>query len=145
MAGWERIVLRSTAGYRYCNPKVLTPMPSHLYRNLGDGKFEDVSQSTGISSQPGKAWGAVAADINNDGYTDLFVSNDTMPNFLWANRRGKTFEQIGLEAGVAYSVDGLPRSGMGVDAGDFNHDGLEDLVVANIDLQTSLALRKPWP
>ena len=124
-------------GYHYCNPKVLTPMPSHLYRNLGDGKFEDVSQSTGISAQLGKAWGAVAADINNDGYTDLFVSNDTMPNFLWANRRGKTFEQIGLEAGVAYSVDGLPRSGMGVDAGDFNHDGLEDLVVANIDLQTS--------
>jgi hypothetical protein len=60
-----------------------------------------------------------------------------MPNFLWANRRGKTFEQIGLEAGVAYSVDGLPRSGMGVDAGDFKHDGLEDLIVANIDLQTS--------
>ena len=126
-----------TSGYHYCNPKVLAPMPSHLYRNLGDGKFEDVSQSTGISSQLGKAWGAVAADINNDGYTDLFVSNDTMPNFLWANRRGKTFEQIGLEAGVAYSVDGLPRSGMGIDAGDFNHDGLEDLVVANIDLQTS--------
>jgi enediyne biosynthesis protein E4 len=126
-----------TSGYHYCNPKVLAPMPSHLYRNLGDGKFEDVSQSTGISSQLGKAWGAVAADINNDGYTDLFVSNDTMPNFLWANRRGKTFEQIGLEAGVAYSVDGLPRSGMGVDAGDFNHHGLEDLVVANIDLQTT--------
>ena len=126
-----------TSAYHYCNPKVLAPMPSHLYPNLGDGKFEDVSQSTGISSQPGKALGAVAADINNDGYTDLFVSNDTLPNFLWANRRGKTFEQIGLEAGVAYSVDGLPRSGMGVDAGDFNHDGLEDLVVANIDLQTS--------
>ncbi len=126
-----------TSAYHYCNPKVLAPMPSHLYRNLGDGKFEDVSQSTGISSQLGKAWGAVAADINNDGYTDLFVSNDTMPNFLWANRRGKTFEQIGLEAGVAYSVDGLPRSGMGVDAGDFNHDGMEGLVVANIDLQTS--------
>jgi hypothetical protein len=126
-----------SAGSRYCNPKVLTPMPSHLYHNLGDGKFEDVSQSTGISAQPGKAWGVVAADLNNDGYTDLFVSNDTMPNFLWANRRGKTFEQIGLEAGVAYSVDGLPRSGMGLDAGDFNHDGREDLVVANIDLQTT--------
>jgi hypothetical protein len=125
------------SGYRYCNPRLLTPMPSHLYRNIGNGKFEDVSQSTGIASQPGKAWGAVAADINGDGYTDLFVSNDTMPNFLWANRKGKTFEQIGLEAGVAYSIDGLPRSGMGVDAGDFNHDGLEDLVVANIDLQTA--------
>ena len=81
-------------------------MPSHLYRNLGDGKFQDVSQSTGISSQPGKAWGVVAADINNDGYTDLFVSNDTMPNFLWANRGGKKFEQMGLEAGVAYSNEG---------------------------------------
>jgi enediyne biosynthesis protein E4 len=125
------------SGYRYCDPRVLAPMSSHLYRNLGDGKFEDVSQSTGISSQAGKAWGVVAADINGDGYTDLFVSNDTTPNFLWANRRGKTFEQIGLEADVAYSVDGLPRSGMGVDAGDFNRDGREDLVVANIDVQTT--------
>ena len=125
------------SGFRYCNPRVLTPMASHLYRNLGNGKFEDVSQNTGISYQPGKAWGVVAADFNGDGYTDLFVSNDTMPNFLWANRQGKAFEEIGLQAGVAYSIDGLPRSGMGVDAGDFNHDGLEDLVVANIDLQTT--------
>src|SRR5665213_2701915 len=102
----------------YCNPKVLKPLPSHLYRNLGSGKFADVSQRTGILSRPGKAWGAVAADINGDGYLDLFVSNATMPNFLWANRKGKSFEEIGAEAGVAYTDDGMPRSGMGVDAGD---------------------------
>jgi hypothetical protein len=126
-----------STGYRYCNPKVLAPMPSHLYRNLGNGKFEDVSESTGILAAPGKAWGVVAADFNGDGYTDLFVANDTMPDFLWANRQGKTFEDIGLEAGVAYSIDGQPRSGMGIAAGDFNQDGLEDIVAGNIDMQTT--------
>lgn len=126
-----------SSGYRYCNPKVLAPMPSHLYRNLGHGKFEDVSESTGILAAPGKAWGVVAADFNGDGFTDLFVSNDTMPDFLWANRQGKAFEDIGLEADVAYSVHGQPRSGMGVAAGDFNQDGLEDLVAGNIDMQTT--------
>jgi enediyne biosynthesis protein E4 len=125
----------------YCNPKILKPAPSHLYRNLGNGKFADVSQRTGILSRQGKAWGAVAADINGDGFPDLFVSNDTMPNFLWLNQRGKTFEETGVEAGVGYSSEGLARSGMGVDAADFDRDGREDLIVANIDTQTTSVYR----
>ena len=121
----------------YCNPKQFQPAPSHLYHNLGNGRFEDVSASTGIASSPGKIWGVVATDINQDGYMDLFAANDTMANFLWVNRGGKKFEEIGLEAGVGYSADGMARSGMGVDAGDFDNDGLPDLVVTNLDGQNT--------
>jgi hypothetical protein len=123
----------------YCNPKIFRPVPSRLFRNLGEGRFTDASRSTGILSRPGKAWGVVATDVNSDGYMDLFVANDTMPNFLWVNRAGERFEEIALEAGVAYGADGQARSGMGVDAADFDRDGRQDLIVANIDAQmTSL-------
>jgi enediyne biosynthesis protein E4 len=125
----------------YCNPQYFAPLPSRLYRNLGNGRFEDVSARTGILSKPGKAWGVVAADIDGDGYMDLFVSNDTMPNFLWMNRHGEKFEEIGLESGVGYSADGTPRSGMGVDAGDFDNDGRIDLIVDNMDQQTTSLYR----
>jgi enediyne biosynthesis protein E4 len=131
----------STQSAYYCTPKIFKPMPSELYRNLGNGKFADVSAATGISSKPGKAWGAVATDVNNDGFMDLFVSNDIVPNYLWVNRGGKKFEEIGVEAGVGYSNEGAPRSGMGVDASDFDQDGLQDLVVANIDTQTTSVYR----
>ncbi len=121
----------------YCNPKQFPPVPSHLYRGLGNGHFVDVSESTGIAATPGKIWTVVSTDINQDGYMDLFASNDTMPNFLWVNREGKKFEEIGLEAGVGYSADGLARSGMGVDAGDFDNDGLPDLLVTNLEEQNT--------
>jgi hypothetical protein len=81
----------------------------------------------------GKGWGVVATDINNDGRMDLFVSNDTVANFLFVNRGQGTFEEIGQQAGTAYSDAGRPRSGMGVDSADFNQDGWMDLFVANID------------
>lgn len=116
----------------YCIPRMFRPTPSRLYRNTG-GRFEDVSEAAGISRVLGKAFGAVATDINNDGWLDLFVANDTMPNFLFVNREGKRFDETGLEAGVAYSEGGNPRSGMGVDAADVDGDGWQDLFVANID------------
>jgi hypothetical protein len=75
----------------------------------------------------------VATDVNNDGLTDLFVANDTMPNFLFVNRGAGKFQEVGLPSGVAYSEAGAPRSGMGVDAADFDSDGWQDLFVANID------------
>jgi hypothetical protein len=117
----------------YCIPRIFKPTPSYLFRNNGDGTFTDVSRETGITAVEGKAFGAVATDINNDGWLDLFVANDTVANFLFVNRGGKRFEEVGLVAGVAYSDAGNPRSGMGVDAADVDGDGWQDLFVANID------------
>jgi hypothetical protein len=119
----------------YCVPSLFKPRPSRLFRNRGDGTFSDVSKESGIADSPGKSFGAVATDVNNDGLTDLFVANDTMPNFLFINRGGGKFEEEGLASGVAYSEAGRPRSGMGVDAGDYDGDGWQDLFVANIDLE----------
>ena len=109
------------------------PASSWLFHNNGDGTFSDVSQTSGIHKYPGKAWGVVAADLNNDGKMDLFVANDTTRNFLYMNRGQGRFEEIASPAGVGYSETGRPRSGMGVDATDFNQDGWLDLFVANID------------
>jgi len=117
----------------YCVPRVFKPRPSHLFRNNGNGTFTDVSKESGVADSPGKSFGAVATDVNNDGLPDLFVANDTMPNFLFLNKGKGKFEEIGLQSGVAYSDAGAPRSGMGVDAADYDGDGWQDLFVANID------------
>jgi hypothetical protein len=116
----------------YCKPTAYKPMPCWLFRNNGNGTFTDVSKEAGISKSLAKAWGVVAADINNDGWMDLFVGNDTVPNFLFANRRGR-FEEIGLLGGVGLNPFGLARSGMGVDAADYDQDGWIDLFVTNVD------------
>jgi enediyne biosynthesis protein E4 len=117
----------------YCIPRIFHPMPSWLFHNNGDGTFTDVSKESGIAASLGKAWGVVATDVNNDGWMDLFVANDTVGNFLFLNRGDGRFEEAGLRADVAYSADGRARSGMGVDSADFNQDGWMDLFVANID------------
>jgi len=117
----------------YCVPRLFKPQPSRLFHNNGDGIFQDVSRESGIADSPGKSFGAVATDVNNDGLLDLFVANDTMPNFLFLNKGKGKFEEIGLGAGVAYGEAGRPRSGMGVDATDYDGDGWQDLFVANID------------
>ena len=117
----------------YCIPRAFKPRPSHLFHNKGDGTFTDVSQESGILNSPGKSFGVVATDVNSDGLMDLFVANDTFPNFLFINKGGGKFEEVGLEAGVAYSEAGALRSGMGVDSADYDGDGWQDLFVANID------------
>ena len=117
----------------YCIPRVYAPMRSWLFHNNGDGTFTDVSRESGIASVLGKAWGVVATDINNDGWMDLFVANDTVANFLFLNKKNGRFEEIGLDSGVAYSQDGRERSGMGVDSADFDQDGWQDLFVTNVD------------
>jgi enediyne biosynthesis protein E4 len=119
----------------YCIPVYYKPTASWLFHNNGDGTFTDVSKTSGIAEHLGKAWGVVAADVNNDGRMDLFVANDTTPNFLFVNRGKGRFEEIAALAGVAYSDAGQARSGMGVDAADFNQDGWMDLFIANLDHQ----------
>ncbi|MPY86589.1 MAG: CRTAC1 family protein [Luteitalea sp.] len=117
----------------YCIPRVFKPTPSLLFHNNGDGTFTEVSGGTDIERSLGKAFGVVATDINDDGLMDLFVANDTVQNFLFVNRGESRWEEIALPAEVGYSANGQPRSGMGVDAADFDQDGLQDLFVANID------------
>lgn len=117
----------------YCIPRVFKPRPSFLFHNDGNGKFSDVSKASGIANSLGKSFGAIATDLNNDGLMDLFVANDTVANHLFVNKGGGKFEEIGLASGVGYSDAGSPRSGMGVDAADFDGDGWQDLFVANID------------
>src|SRR5438034_93420 len=104
-----------------------------LYHNNGDGTFTDAIHESGILKSFGKAWGVVACDINNDGYMDLFVANDTVANFLFVNRGNGKFEEIGLQSNVGYSVEGRARSGMGADSADYDQDGWMDLFVTNVD------------
>lgn len=122
----------------YCIPRVFNPTSSFLFHNNGNGTFTEVGRGTDIAKALGKALGVVATDINNDGRMDLFVANDTVQNFLFVNRgpdaAGKTvWEELALAAEVGFSADGRARSGMGVDAADFDGDGRQDLFVANVD------------
>jgi hypothetical protein len=117
----------------YCIPRVYPPSRSWLFHNNGDGTFTDVSMDSGIGKVLGKAWGVVATDVNNDGWMDLFVANDTVANFLFLNKKNGKFSEAGLESGVAFSQDGRERSGMGVDSADFDQDGWQDLFVTNVD------------
>lgn len=116
----------------YCVPRVFNPTSSMLFRNSRNGKFTRASQGTALE-KPGKALGVVATDINNDRRMDLYVANDTVENFLFMNRGKDEWEEIALLAGIALSVDGKVQSGMGVDAGDFDGDGWQDLVITNFD------------
>ena len=111
----------------YCHPKNYSPLPNTLYRNNGDGTFTDVSEATGISRFRGKGMGAVMADYDGDGFPDVLVANDTMPNFLFHNIGGRRFEEVALESGVAYPEGASAISGMGADFRDVDNDGLPDL------------------
>lgn len=117
----------------YCKPTPYKPMPCWLFHNNGDGTFTDVSKESGIARSLAKAWGVVAADLNGDGWMDLFVGNDTVPNFLFQNQGKGRFEETGVLTGVGYNAFGLARSGMGVDAADYDQDGRLDLFVSNVD------------
>src|SRR3989449_6695696 len=111
----------------YCSPSVYSSVPQRLYHNLGNGKFEDVTDKTGFGSAPGKGMGIGIADFNDDGWLDVFIANDTERNFLFVNQGNGTFKELGLEYGVAYNDDASPVSAMGVDAKDYDNDGWGDV------------------
>jgi hypothetical protein len=112
----------------YCNPKYYQPLASTLYHNRGHGVFEDVSVKSGISKYLGRGMSVAFADYDGDGFPDIFVTNDNMPNFLFHNLRNGTFEEVGLLAGVALTDRGRPISSMGADFRDLDNDGRPDIV-----------------
>jgi enediyne biosynthesis protein E4 len=119
----------------YCSPTVYKSVASNLYRNLGNGRFEDVTESSGIGKALGKGMGISVADFNGDGWMDMFVANDTEPNFLFINQHDGTFKESGLEFGAAYNSQGGSVSGMGCDAADFDNDGWIDIVYNDLSGQ----------
>ena len=120
----------SVTGRRnYCPPQVYSPQRNRLYHNNRDGTFADVSEAAGIAGASGPTLGVVAADFNNDGWIDLYVANDGQENQLWINQKGGTFKNTALASGTALTGDGKAEASMGVDAGDFDNDGDEDLFV----------------
>jgi hypothetical protein len=121
----------------YCHPDEYNGVPDSLYRNKGNGVFEDVSAAAGVADPIGKGLGVVFLDLIDDGWQDIYVANDKTINFLYLNRRNGTFEDISLTAGTGFSESGMPQAGMGTDAGDVNGDGRMDLIVTNLDYETN--------
>ena len=118
-------------------PMAYDGQPDVLYHNLGDGTFEDVTLAMGVFNKDGRAMGVGATDYDNDGYTDIFVSNDHMVNYLYHNEGGKKFEDRGIMSGVAFNQVGEATISMSVDFADYNNDGLMDLFVSD-DVYCSL-------
>ena len=122
----------AAGGRDYCAPSAYKPLAHRLYRNLGNGRFQDVTQAAGIGSATGAGLGVASADFNGDGWPDIYVTNDGSANLLWLNNGNGTFRETGLLAGAAYSGDGVARAGMGIAAGDFDGSGRESIFVTNL-------------
>jgi hypothetical protein len=121
----------------YCSPQSFLPAADRLFRNRGDGTFEDATTRAGIGRGQGPGLGAVAGDFNGDGWQDLYVANDGAANFLWINDAKGGFKDEALLAGVAVNMAGKPEASMGVDAADFDADGDLDLFMTHLDRQTN--------
>ncbi|MGB7546327.1 MAG: CRTAC1 family protein [Terracidiphilus sp.] len=123
-------------GYRgICHPDVFQPITMLVYHNDGNGHFTEVAHKLGLD-KPAKALGIAIADYDRDGRIDLFVANDSMPEFLFHQKPDGTFEEVGLEAGVAVNSEGQTYAGMGIDFADYDNDGWPDLVVTDLARQT---------
>jgi len=125
----------------YCHPLNYKGKPSVLYRNDGMGRFTDVSADAGIAKYIGNGLGVAVGDYDDDGWPDVFVANDAVPNFLFHNERNGRFTEVGLAAGVSVARDGKPRAGMGTEFADYNGDGRLDLIVTNHEFETHSLFR----
>lgn len=119
----------------YCSPRRYASVSSSLYRNLGNGRFQEVTMPSGIGNALGKGMGISIADFNQDGWLDVFVANDTERNFLFVNRGNGTFEERGVQMEAAYDDDGNTGSSMGSDANDYDNDGRVDIFYNNLKTQ----------
>ena len=119
----------------YCTPESYKGLPSKLYHNLGNGKFADVSEASGLADKSSKSLAAAVLDFDADGWPDLFVANDTQPNKLYRNNHNGTFTEKGLSAGIAFGEDGVARGAMGVDVGDYDRTGRPHLLIGNFSNQ----------
>ncbi len=131
----ERDVFCSLDGKHksYCTPEAYVGQTCWLFHNRGNGTFEDVTAQSGIFDSSSKSLGVAMLDYDNDGWPDLLVANDTQPNKLYRNQRNGTFKDVAVEAGIAFSVEGKARAGMGVDVGDFDNSGRPGIAITNFD------------
>jgi enediyne biosynthesis protein E4 len=120
----------------YCSPSAYHPVPARLFRNDGNGRFSDATESTGISRAYGAGLGVAVGDYNGDGWLDLYVANDATPNQLWINTQRNSFRDDGWLSGAAVNAAGRPEGSMGIASGDFDQDGDEDLFVTNLARET---------
>jgi hypothetical protein len=125
----------------YPSPREYRPLPDTLYRNNGDGTFTDISSDSGISAHPGRGMGVIGADFDGDGDTDIFVCNDVQENFLFRNDGTGRFEECAVLAGVATNRQGEMIANMGIDCGDFDHDGRLDFFTTNYQGQLPMLFR----
>jgi hypothetical protein len=126
----------------YCTPEAYHGSTCWLFRNRGNGTFEDVTAKSGIFDTTSKSLGVAMLDYDHDGWPDLLIANDTQPNKLYRNRRDGTFEDVAVRAGVAFSEDGKARAGMGVDVADFDNSGAPGIAITNFDNEM-MALYRP--
>ena len=131
----EHDVFCSPDGKRksYCTPEAYRGETCWLFRNLGNGKFEDVTPISGIFDSSSKSLGVTMLDYDQDGWPDLLVANDTQPNKLYRNQRNGTFKDVAVDAGIAFSAEGKARAGMGVDVADFDNSGTPGVAITNFD------------
>ena len=127
----------ATSARDYCTPRAFRPPGNRLFHNKGNGTFEDVTVSAGVAEEFGHGLGIVTADFDLDGWIDIYVANDGDPNQLWINQRNGTFKNEALLAGAAVNRDGKPEAGMGVDAGDFDGNGTDDIFVTHLMDETN--------
>lgn len=128
----------------YCTPEAYRGSTCWLFRNRGNGTFEDVTAKSGIFDASSKSLGVAMLDYDNDGWPDLVVANDTQPNKLYRNQRNGTFEEIAVRAGIAFSEDGKARAGMGIDVGDWENTGVPGIAITNFDNEM-MALYRAGP